>query len=94
MCGYRSAAQLRKGHKVRCLPCHAGDKNADHFLVATQDRGLQRSVMRVPGGACVFASVNGVHLETPSAMQQKQVKQVRALLGWVPSSAAWVQGSV
>jgi U3 small nucleolar RNA-associated protein 23 len=60
-----------------CRPTHAGEKNSEHFLIATQDRGLQRSVMRVPGGACVFASVNGVHLETPSALQQKQVKQVR-----------------
>ena len=32
-----------------CSP--AGDSNANHFLVATQDRGLQRRVTALPAGA-------------------------------------------
>lgn len=29
--------------------------------------------MATPGGACIFTSVNGLHLETPSAMQREHV---------------------
>lgn len=58
-------------------PAPAGASNSDHFLIATQDRSLQRKAMAVPGGAVVFASVNGVHLETPSDLQKQKVKQVR-----------------
>ncbi|KAI7846463.1 hypothetical protein COHA_000072 [Chlorella ohadii] len=57
------------------LPCAAGDKNGEHFFVATQDRALQRACMAVPGGAVLFASVNGVHLETPSELQKQAAKQ-------------------
>ena len=37
----------------------------------------QRACMAVPGGAVLFASVNGVHLETPSELQKQAAKQVR-----------------
>lgn len=37
----------------------------------------QRACMAVPGGAVIFASVNGVHLETPSELQKQAAKQVR-----------------
>lgn len=44
----------------------------------------QRACMAVPGGAVLFASVNGVHLETPSELQKQAAKQVRILvLSWV-----------
>lgn len=43
------------------------------------DSDLQRACMAVPGGAVLFASVNGVHLETPSELQKQAAKQVRAL---------------
>lgn len=56
----------------------AGDKNEEHFFVATQDKALQRRCMAVPGGAVLFASVNGVHLEQPSALQKQAVAQVGA----------------
>jgi hypothetical protein len=42
---------------------------------------MQRQCMAVAGGAVIFASVNGVHLETPSALQKQQAKQVGA--GWL-----------
>ena len=41
----------------------AGESNPEHFFVATQDRGLRSAVDRVPGGASIFASVNGLHLQ-------------------------------
>lgn len=68
------------GHEERCsaadcLLAQLGDKNEEHFFVATQDKALQRRCMAVPGGAVLFASVNGVHLEQPSALQKQAVAQ-------------------
>ena len=58
------------------MPCHdllypehptscdlTGTSNPDHFFLATQDRSLRAAVDRVPGGASIFASVNGLHLQ-------------------------------
>ena len=54
--------------------------------MATQDKALQRQCMAVPGGAVLFASVNGLHLEQPSALQRQAVaaKEQQQL---VPSQA-------
>ena len=41
----------------------AGESNPEHFFVATQDRALRAAIDRVPGGASIFASVNGLHLQ-------------------------------
>ena len=49
------------------------DNNASHFFVATQDRTLQRKVSNVPGGAVLFATVNGIQMEMPSEKQKKQM---------------------
>ncbi|PRW50990.1 rRNA-processing UTP23-like protein [Chlorella sorokiniana] len=84
---FSAARQLLKryplhkcGHEDKCsaadcLKAQLGDKNGEHFFVATQDRALQRACMAVPGGAVLFASVNGVHLETPSELQKQAAKQ-------------------
>ena len=47
--------------------------------MATQDRALRVTLGLRPGGASVFVSVNGVHLEPPSASQKAQSGQVRRL---------------
>ncbi len=52
----------------------AGDSNPEHMFVATQDRGLRARLMRVPGSAAVFASVNGLHLEAPSEAQKANAR--------------------
>lgn len=39
--------------------------------MATQDKSLQRRVMSHTGCAVIFASVNGIHLETPSEHQKR-----------------------
>ena len=49
------------------------DNNANHFFVATQDRTLQRSISNVPGGAVLFATVNGIQMEMPSEKQKRQM---------------------
>ena len=47
--------------------------------MATQDRALRVALGQRPGGASVFVSVNGVHLEPPSDSQKAQSGQVRRL---------------
>ena len=50
-------------------PGRAGHDNPQHMFIATQDRALRAALGRVPGTALIFASVNGLHLEAPSAEQ-------------------------
>ena len=47
--------------------------NAQHFFIASQDRALQNKIMSLPGGAVMFATVNGVQLEMPSDRQKLHV---------------------
>ena len=54
----------------------AGEANAQHYFVATQDRALRAALGRVPGGASIFMNVNGVHLEQPSEQQRRSTEQV------------------
>lgn len=56
--------------------CCAGEANAEHFFVATQDRDLRAALGGVPGGASIFLNVNGVHLEPPSEAQKRSVEHV------------------
>ena len=46
----------------------AGESNPEHFFVATQDRELRAAIDRVPGGASIFVSVNGLHLQARRPM--------------------------
>jgi U3 small nucleolar RNA-associated protein 23 len=63
---------------AQCLASLVGDSNPDHFLVATQDRDLQRQVGAVPGGGAIYASANGVHLDPPSEAQAEHARQREA----------------
>ena len=54
-----------------------GEHNAGHFFVGTQDKQLRTSISKVPAGASMFISVNGLHLEQPSTKQEKVVHQVK-----------------
>ena len=53
-----------------------GEDNAGHFFVGTQDKQLRSGISKVPAGASMFMSVNGLHLEQPSAKQEKVIHQV------------------
>ena len=53
-----------------------GSSNAEHFFVASQDGQLRGKLQQLPAGASIFASVNGVHLEQPSAEQRRAAGQV------------------
>ena len=60
-----------------CHTLRAGDANAQHYFVATQEKALRGALGKVPGGASVFLNANGVHLEPPSEKQRRGVEQVR-----------------
>ena len=55
-----------------------GEDNAGHFFVGTQDKQLRTAISKVPAGASMFLSVNGLHLEQPSTQQEKVVNKVWA----------------
>ena len=55
----------------------SGEDNAGHFFVGTQDKQLRTAISKVPAGASMFISVNGLHLEQPSTKQEKVVHQVK-----------------
>ncbi len=59
---------------AQCLAEQVVDGNHEHFFIATQDRALQRQVVNMPGGAVLFTSVNGVHIENPSESQKRHVQ--------------------
>ena len=59
---------------VQCLAEQIVDGNHEHFFIATQDRALQRQIVNMPGGAVLFTSVNGVHIENPSEAQKRHVQ--------------------
>jgi len=58
-----------------CLASCIGESNEHHFFIATQDRVLRRNIMRLPAGASIFASVNGLQLETPGQMVKKKEEE-------------------
>jgi U3 small nucleolar RNA-associated protein 23 len=66
---------------AQCLAEQIVDGNHEHFFIATQDRSLQRQVVNMPGGAVLFTSVNGIHIENPSEAQKRhvQAKEVRGV---------------
>lgn len=58
-----------------CLSTCIGISNPEHFFVATQDPELRKAIADVPGGAVIFMSGNGIHLEQPSRLQQQAADQ-------------------
>ena len=59
---------------AQCLAEQVLDGNHEHFFIETQDRSLQRQVINLPGGAVLFTSVNGIHIENPSEAQKRHVQ--------------------
>lgn len=69
-CGHESAATPSSDCLLQQI---SQDNNANHFFVASQDRTLQRKVSNSPGGAVLFATVNGIQMEMPSERQKQQM---------------------
>jgi U3 small nucleolar RNA-associated protein 23 len=69
-CGHETAATPSSDCLFQQI---SQDNNVNHFFVATQDRALQRKVSNSPGGAVLFATVNGIQMEMPSERQKKHM---------------------
>ncbi|KAG9136372.1 hypothetical protein Leryth_020172 [Lithospermum erythrorhizon] len=54
---------------VNCLTEVIGEKNDEHFYVATQDAELRRKFHEIPGVPLIYALRNSLFMEKPSTMQ-------------------------
>jgi len=61
-CSHKTTAVNQQSAADKCVFA-AGESNPEHFFIATQDRELRAAIDSVPGGASIFASVNGLHLQ-------------------------------
>ncbi|KAF5826665.1 Fcf1-domain-containing protein [Dunaliella salina] len=55
---------------AKCIKDQIGRTNANHWWLATQDKGLRQDLSQVAGLPMLFASVNGLHLEEPAGMSK------------------------
>lgn len=68
-----------------CLPaaaclatCVGPASNAEHFIVATQDRSLRAALGQAPAGAAIFLTASGLQFEPPTEAQRRHVAAVGA----------------
>ncbi|GLC37585.1 hypothetical protein PLESTB_001670800 [Pleodorina starrii] len=61
-----------------CIRAVIGRRNEQHWFVATQDAALRKELGQIPGCPLVFATVNGIHLETPSEVTRQKAKEAEA----------------
>ncbi|KAL8556030.1 hypothetical protein ACS0TY_003728 [Phlomoides rotata] len=59
---------------VACITEVIGEKNPEHFFVATQDAELRNKFHQIPGVPAIYALRNALFLERPSTFQQEFVK--------------------
>ncbi|XP_030512202.1 rRNA-processing protein UTP23 homolog [Rhodamnia argentea] len=57
-----------------CILEIIGEKNPQHFFVATQDTDLRRKLLEIPGVPAIYGLRNALFLEQPSASQRQFVK--------------------
>ncbi|KAG4953159.1 hypothetical protein JHK87_038753 [Glycine soja] len=57
-----------------CIMEVVGEKNSEHFFVASQDTDLRKQLQEVPGVPLIFGLRNALFLESPSAFQRQYVK--------------------
>lgn len=75
----RDLAPARCDHEKRksavdCLTDVIGEKNSEHFFVASQDADLRKQLQEVPAVPLIYALRNALFLETPSPCQQQFAK--------------------
>ncbi|KAE8780082.1 rRNA-processing protein UTP23 [Hordeum vulgare] len=56
---------------VDCILSLVGDKNPEHYFVATQDSGLQAKLREVPCVPVIYGLKNSLFIEQPSVQQRK-----------------------
>lgn len=59
---------------VACITEVIGEKNTEHFFVATQDAELRKKFQEIPGVPVIYGLRNALFLEPPSAFQQQFAK--------------------
>nr|GEZ00994.1 rRNA-processing protein UTP23 homolog [Tanacetum cinerariifolium] len=75
----RDLAPARCDHEKRksavdCLTDVIGEKNSEHFFVASQDADLRKQLQEVPAVPLIYALRNALFLESPSPSQQQFAK--------------------
>lgn len=58
----------------QCLLSMLGETNSHHYFVATQDRELTASLMKIPGVPLIYIILNTIVLEKPSVCSLQHVK--------------------
>lgn len=56
---------------VNCVMSLIGDKNPEHFFVATQDPSLREKLREIPGVPVIYGLKNSLFIEQPSVQQRK-----------------------
>lgn len=56
---------------VDCILSLLGDKNPEHYFVATQDSDLRAKLREVPGVPVIYGLKNSLFIEQPSMQQRK-----------------------
>lgn len=79
----RDLAPARCDHEKRtsgeaCLADVIGEKNIEHFFVASQDADLRKKFQEIPAVPVIFALRNALFLESPSQSQQQFAKAAEA----------------
>ncbi|KAK7385849.1 hypothetical protein VNO78_31765 [Psophocarpus tetragonolobus] len=57
-----------------CIMEVVGEKNSEHFFIASQDTDLRKKLQEVPGVPLIFGLRNALFLEPPSTFQREYVK--------------------
>ncbi|XP_051131275.1 uncharacterized protein LOC127251577 isoform X2 [Andrographis paniculata] len=75
----RSLITARCEHEKRksaiaCIMDVIGEKNPEHFFVATQDAELRKKFQKIPGVPVIYGLRNALFLERPSTFQHDFVK--------------------
>ncbi|RLN35640.1 hypothetical protein C2845_PM03G04440 [Panicum miliaceum] len=56
---------------VNCVLSLIGDRNPEHFFVATQDADLREKLREIPGVPVIYGLKNSLFIEQPSVQQRK-----------------------
>lgn len=83
-----------------CLPaaaclasCVGPAGNAEHFIVATQDRALRAALGETPAGAAIFLTATGAQFEPPTEAQKRACAAMGAAdRGALPGERAPIKG--
>ncbi|KAL3614102.1 hypothetical protein CASFOL_042176 [Castilleja foliolosa] len=59
---------------VACITEVIGEKNTEHFFVATQDAELRKKFQEIPGVPVIYGLRNALFLDRPSTFQHEFVK--------------------